>query len=183
MRAALYREHGPAAEVLGIEDLPDPEPAAGEVCVAIRRSAVNPTDWKQRRGTGERRPTSGFSFIVPNQDGAGEIVSVGSGVDAARIGERVWLYFASYRRQFGTAEECVCVPESQAVELPATASFELGASLGIPALTAHRCLLADGSVHGRSVLVAGGAKGAVGHFIAIELEPCQMVRCASGCDR
>jgi NADPH2:quinone reductase len=166
MRAALYREHGPS-EVLTLEDLAVPEPGPGEVRVAIRRSAVNPTDWKQRQGGGERRPISGFPFIVPNQDGAGDIDAVGPGVDAVRVGQRVWTYFTSYRRQFGTASEFVCVPESQAVELPANASYELGASLGIPALTAHRCLFADGSIHGRTVLVAGGA-GAVGHY-AIEL--------------
>jgi NADPH:quinone reductase len=167
MRAALYRAHGPASAVLAIEDLPLPEPGPGEVRVAVRRSAVNPTDWKQRWANGETRAVSGLPFIVPNQDGAGVIDAVGPSVDPARIGQRVWLYFASYRRQFGTAEELVCLPEAQAVELPPGTSFELGASLGIPALTAHRCLFADGSVRGRVVLVAGGA-GAVGHF-AIEL--------------
>src|ERR1700744_2794696 len=101
MRAALYRDHGIATEVLTIEDLPVPEPGPGEVRVAIRRSAVNPTDWKQRRGSGERRPVSGSPFIVPNQDGAGDIDAVGAGVDAGRIGQRVWTYFTSYRRQFG----------------------------------------------------------------------------------
>ena len=59
------------------------------------------------------------------------------------------------------------VPERQAVPLPDGASFELGASLGVPAMTAHRCLFADGPVNGKTVLVAGGA-GAVGHF-AIQL--------------
>jgi NADPH2:quinone reductase len=167
MRAALYRAHGPASAVLAIEDLPLPEPGPGEVRVAVRRSAVNPTDWKQRWANGETRAVSGLPFIVPNQDGAGVIDAVGPRVDPARIGQHVWLYFASYRRQFGTAEEFVCLPEAQAVELPPGTSFELGASLGIPALTAHRCLFADGSVRGRVVLVAGGA-GAVGHF-AIEL--------------
>jgi len=167
MRAALYREHGPANEVLSVEDLPVPEPGPGEVRVRVRVSGVNPTDWKQRNANGERRPVSGLPFIVPNQDGAGDIDAVGPGVDPSRVGQRVWLYFCSYRRQFGSAEECVCVPAQQAVELPDGVSYELGASLGIPALTAHRCLCADGPLRGRTVLVAGGA-GAVGHF-AIEL--------------
>ena len=59
------------------------------------------------------------------------------------------------------------LPAQQAVPLPETASDELAASLGVPALTAYHCLMSDGPVDGRSVLVAGGA-GAVGHF-AIEL--------------
>jgi NADPH2:quinone reductase len=104
---------------------------------------------------------------VPGQDGAGEIDAVGEGVDAARVGERVWVYFASWQRQWGTAAQCCVVPSEQAVPLPSSASFELGASLGIPALTAYHCLRADGPIEGHDVLVAGGA-GAVGHA-AIEL--------------
>ena len=92
---------------------------------------------------------------------------MGSGVDPARVGERVWVYFAAYQRQWGTAAQFCVVPSAQAVPLPSSASFELGASLGIPALTAYHCLLADGPISGRDVLVAGGA-GAVGHA-AIEL--------------
>ena len=129
-------------------------------------SAVNPTDWKSRRGTGPG-PVDGFPFLVPNQDGAGDIDATGPGVDPGRLGERVWLYFAGWQRQFGTAAEYVCLPAHQAVPLPDTASYDLGAGLGIPALTAHRCLFADGPVTGRTILVVGGA-GAVGHA-AIEL--------------
>jgi NADPH2:quinone reductase len=106
---------------------------------------------------------------VPNQDGAGEIDAVGAGVPESRIGERVWVYFAALSSPFGTAAEYTVVPAEHAVPLPDGVSLELGASLGIPALTAHRCLTADGSLDGQTVLVAGGA-GAVGHY-AIELAP------------
>jgi NADPH2:quinone reductase len=134
------------------------------VQVRIAVSGVNPTDWKERaRGSA----LADLSFKVPNQDGAGTIEAVGEGVDPRRVGERVWLYFAAWQRGFGTAAELCSLPAEQAVRLPDGASFELGASLGIPALTAHRCLFADGPVAGRTVLVAGGA-GAVGHY-AIEL--------------
>jgi NADPH2:quinone reductase len=119
---------------------------------------VNPTDWKSRASADVP-----FDFQVPGQDGAGVIEAVGSGVDPARVGERVWVYFAAWQRQWGTAAEYSVVPAAQAV--PFAAPDELGASLGIPALTAHRCLHADGPF--RTVLVAGGA-GAVGHA-AIEL--------------
>jgi NADPH2:quinone reductase len=104
------------------------------------------------------------------------VVAVGSGVDPSRIGERVWLWEPAYGRADGTAQERLALPARHAVALPAGASFDLGASLGIPALTAHRCLtvgaegpdrLAPGALTGRTVLVAGGA-GAVGHA-AIEL--------------
>jgi NADPH2:quinone reductase len=127
-------------------------------------SGVNPTDWKTRSGaTGSVT----FPFHVPNQDGAGVIEAVGPGVDESRVGQRVWLFFAAWQRQWGTAAQYSVVPSDQAVPLPDGASDDLGASLGIPAMTAHRCLFADGSIAGRTVLVAGGA-GAVGHA-AIEL--------------
>lgn len=130
----------------------------------VHASGVNPTDWKTRSGA-TPRPIE--QFQVPNQDGSGVIEAVGAGVDPARVGERVWVWFAAFGRRWGTAAEWTVVPSRQAVPLPGGASFELGASLGIPAMTAHRCLFADGPVSGKTVLVAGGA-GAVGHY-AIEL--------------
>jgi NADPH:quinone reductase len=163
MLAARYERGGPAHEVLRVEEIDRPEPAAGEVLVRVTVSGVNPTDFKARAGG----VPDGSAFQVPNQDGAGVIDAVGAGVDRARVGERVWLYFAAWQRQWGTAAQWTVVPADQAVTLPDSASDDLGASLGIPALTAHRCLLADGPVAGRTVLVAGGA-GAVGHA-AIEL--------------
>ncbi len=164
MRAAIYESFGPAAEVLKVVEIERPEPGPGEVRVRVRVSAVNPTDWKSRNAGQGELP---FPFLVPNQDGAGEIDAVGEGVSEDRVGERVWLYFAAYKRQYGTAAQWICLPQEQAVALPADAGFDLGASLGIPALTAHRCLFADGPLDGLTVLVAGGA-GAVGHY-AIEL--------------
>ena len=164
MRAALYRDMGKAAEVFEIEDIPRPEPGPGEVLVRVYASGVNPTDYKARSGA-VPRPIDDFQ--VPHQDGAGVIEAVGSGVDPGRVGERVWLFLAAAGRRWGTAAEWTAVPGRQAVPLPEGSSFELGASLGVPAMTAHYCLLCDGPLDGRTVLVAGGA-GAVGHF-AIEL--------------
>lgn len=162
MLAARYERAGPAREVLAVADVERPEPGPGEVLVRLRLSGVNPSDWKMRRAQ-----TPAFPFQVPNQDGVGVVVATGPGVDEARVGERVWLYFAAWQRQWGTAAQFTVVPAEQAVPFPAGAPDELGASLGIPALTAHRCLFADGPLEGRTVLVAGGA-GAVGHA-AIEL--------------
>jgi NADPH:quinone reductase len=164
MRAALYEKHGPAAEVLRIEEIERPEPGPGEVRVKVAVSAINPTDYKSRSGA-TPRPIDGFQ--IPQHDGAGVIDAVGEGVDRARLGQRVWLWFAAFGRPWGTAAEWAVVPSRQAVPLPDSVSFELGASLGVPAMTAHHCLFADGPIGGKIVLVAGGA-GAVGHF-AIEL--------------
>jgi NADPH:quinone reductase len=164
MIAALYRETGPAAEVLQVEDVERPQPGPGEVLVRVRASGINPTDYKSRAGL-TPRPVDGFQ--VPNMDGAGIIEGVGPGVNPGRVGERVWLYLAAAGRRWGTAAEWTVVPDRQAVPLPDGASFDLGASLGVPAMTAHYCLFSDGPVAGQTVLVAGGA-GAVGHF-AIEL--------------
>jgi NADPH2:quinone reductase len=164
MRAAVYDRRGPAAEVLRITDVPRPEPGPGEVRVRIHASGVNPTDWKSRAGA-TARPID--EFQIPNQDGAGVIDAVGEGVDPGRVGQRVWVWMAAAGRRWGTAAEWTVVPAERAVPLPDGVSMEFGASLGVPAMTAHRCLFADGPVDGRAVLVAGGA-GAVGHF-AIEL--------------
>ncbi len=164
MRAASYDRYGPAAEVLEVRDVERPAPGPGEVLVRVALSGVNPTDWKSRGGS-TPRPIDGFQ--IPHHDGAGVIEAVGEGVDPARAGQRVWLWLAAAGRRWGTAAEWSVVPEDQAVPLPDGASDELGASLGVPAMTAHWCVFADGPVAGKTVLVAGGA-GAVGHF-AIEL--------------
>jgi NADPH:quinone reductase len=160
VKAALYRGTGPAAEVLTVEDIERPEPGPGEVLVRVHASGINPTDWKARAGA-TPRPIDGFQ--VPHMDGAGVIEAVGSGVDPARLGERVWLWFAAFGRRWGTAAEWTVVPAERAWPLPDGASFELGASLGVPAMTAHYCLFSDGPLDGQTVLIAGGA-GAVGHF-------------------
>jgi NADPH:quinone reductase len=164
VRAALYESNGPAGDVLRVIEVDRPEPGPGQVRVKVEVSGVNPTDWKSRSGaTG--RPVSGFQ--IPHHDGAGVIDAAGAGVDPGRVGQRVWTWLAAYGQPWGTAAEWCVVPEDQAAPIPDGVSAELAASLGVPALTAHRCLFADGPLHGRSVLVAGGA-GAVGHF-AIEL--------------
>jgi NADPH2:quinone reductase len=164
VRAASYERNGPAAEVLRVRDVERPAPGPGEVLVKVAVSGVNPTDWKMRSGA---TPRLIDGFQIPHHDGAGVIEAAGDGVDPARAGQRVWLWLAADGRRWGTAAEWTVVPDEQAVPLPAGVSDELGASLGVPAMTAHWCVFADGPVSGKTVLVAGGA-GAVGHF-AIEL--------------
>lgn len=164
MRAAYFEQQGTAADVLQVNQLPVPVPGPEEVRVRIIVSGVNPSDIKSR--TGFLGPMS-FERIIPHQDGAGIIDAVGEGVDEARLGERVWLYEAQYGRANGTAAEYIVIPANQAVQLPENVSFEIGASLGIAAMTAHYCLFADGEIAGRKVLIQGGA-GVVGEA-AIQL--------------
>lgn len=160
MRAAFYDRQGTARDVLTVGDIPDPLPGAGDVRVRVVASGINPSDIKTRTGFGGKAMP--FPRIVPHQDGAGVIDAVGSGVPETRIGERVWIYMGQWGRAFGTAAEFVVVPSAQAVRLADNVSFESGASLGVPAMTAHRCLFADGDLRGKRVLVQGGA-GAVGN--------------------
>jgi len=159
MRAAWYERNGPAAEVLTLGEMPDPEPGPGEVRVRLHASGVNPSDVKARAGTTRK---IAFPRVIPCSDGAGIIDRVGPGVDAGRIGSRVWVYNGQWERPFGTSAELICLPAALVVPLPEGLSFEQGACLGIPVMTAHRCLFADGSIAGKTVLVTGGA-GVVGH--------------------
>lgn len=159
MKAAWYERQGPASKVLVVGDMPDPGPGAGEVRIRVVASGINPGDVKKRLdafGIGMAYPR-----VIPHSDGAGTIDGVGEGVPEARLGERVWCHGAQSGRPFGTAAEYVVVPAIQAVPLPARVSFEQGACLGIPGVTAHRAVHVAGPVDGRTVLVQGGG-GAVG---------------------
>ena len=159
MQAVWYEENGDAS-VLQVGEMPDPVPGPGEVRVRVATSGVNPSDWKRRQGSTAR---INFPRIIPNQDGAGIIDQVGDGVPASRIGERVWLYQSQIGQPFGTAAELTVQPAIRAVPLPENVDFTLAAGLGVPAMTAHRCVFADGPVTGKTVLVPGGA-GAVGNM-------------------
>lgn len=161
MKAAVYSRTGPARDVLSIAEKARPEPQAGEVRVRVVWSGVNPSDVKSRAGT--RSNVLPYTQIVPHSDGAGVIDAVGEGVGAHRVGERVWIWNGAWARADGTAAEWIVVPAAQAVALPEGVTLEVGACLGIPALTACHAVSVDGGVAGKRVLVAGGA-GAVGHY-------------------
>ncbi len=161
MKAAWFEEFGPAAKVLAAGEQPTPEPAKGEVLVRLMTSGVNPSDVKKRAGAFPNLLDDGL--IIPHSDGAGVIESLGPGVSDRQVGERVWVYQAQFGRRFGTAAEYVAIDSSRAPLLPDNTSFEIGACLGIPVMTAHRCVFADGPVDGQTILVTGGA-GRVGHY-------------------
>jgi NADPH2:quinone reductase len=169
MRAVVYRETGPSS-VLRLVEREVPEPGPGEVRVRVVRAGVNPTDWKFRAGM-----MAGYDEVTPGQDGAGVVDAVGSGVSGLTVGDRVWLVLAQHGRAYGTAAEFTVQPAERVIPLPEGADFDLGATLGVPAVTAHRALtsgerptrLGPGAMADQTVLVAGGA-GAVGNA-AIQL--------------
>jgi NADPH:quinone reductase len=159
MRAAWYEKQGPAKDVLVVGEMPDPQPGLGEVRVRIAVSGINPGDVKKREDTfGVGMP---YPRVIPHSDGAGTVDMVGKGVPEDWIGRRVWCYGAQSYRAFGTAAEYTVVPLAQAAPLPEGVSFEQGACLGIPGITAHRAVHIGGRIAGRTVLVQGGA-GSVG---------------------
>ena len=161
MRAASFDNFGPASDVLTVGEIKTPSAGAGEVLVRLHTSGVNPSDVKKRAGSFPNLLDAGP--VIPNSDGAGIIEAVGEGVDASRVGERVWVYQAQFARRLGTAAEYVALDSTRAVTLPDNASFQVGACLGIPAMTAHRCVFADGDVSGQTIVVTGAA-GRVGYY-------------------
>jgi NADPH2:quinone reductase len=161
MQATWFDQFGSASEVLTVGEQPTPDIEAGQVLVRLHTSGVNPSDVKKRAGSFPDLLDNGF--VIPHSDGAGVIEATGSGLPANRVGERVWVYQAQYGRRFGTAAEYVAIDSARAVPLPDNTGFDVGACLGIPAMTAHRCVFADGPVKGQTVLVTGGA-GRVGHY-------------------
>ncbi|MDQ0645611.1 NADPH:quinone reductase [Microbacterium murale] len=172
MRAIVYTDKG-GSDTLTLIEREAGQPGPGEVRVRIHASGVNPTDWKARASSEAPMP---FDQVVPNQDGAGVVDAVGDGVADLRVGDRVWVYLAAHQRPTGTAQDVTIIPALRAVRLPEGVGFDVAASLGVPAMTAHRALtvhehgpsrLAPGALSDRTVLVQGGA-GAVGHA-AIQL--------------
>jgi len=159
MRAAYYEKNG-STDVLHVGEVDKPQPGPGEVRVKLKTSGVNPSDVKTRAGTARK---IAFPRVIPHSDGAGEIDAVGAGVPPSRIGERVWTWNAAWKRPFGTAAEYIVLPQIQAVTLPDGVSFEAGACLGIPALTAWHAIDIAGTKSGMTLLIAGGA-GAVAHY-------------------
>ncbi len=160
MKAIWYEKQGAATQVLQFGETTDPRPGPGEVRVRVAVSGVNPVDVKRRLGGRGEMPAP---RVIPHLDGAGVIDSVGAGVAESRLGQRVWVYEAQGDRPFGTAAELVTVPARCAVPLPEAISFDEGACLGVPAMTAYACVFADRDLQGKTMLITGGA-GAVGRY-------------------
>ena len=161
MLAAWYNNFGKAENVLETGEFAEPKPGKGEVKIKIYSSGVNPSDTKKRAGSNPDILDDGP--VIPHSDGAGEIVDVSDEKLRHRIGEKVWVYESQHNRRLGTAAEFVCLPSHNAVRLPDGVSFDIGAMLGIPAMTAHRCVFNSDGIRDRYVLITGGA-GRVGHY-------------------
>ncbi|MGE3914649.1 MAG: NADPH:quinone reductase [Hyphomicrobiaceae bacterium] len=165
MRAIWYERTGPAAEVLVLGRQPKPEPRPGEVRIRLMASGVNPADCNRRRGAGYHMEAP---LVIAHSDGAGIVDKLGAGVTRLREGERVWLYNGQRNgRNLGTAAEYIALDADLVTHLPDDVPFEAGACLGIPCMTAHRCVFAGGPVDGRWIVVTGGG-GAVANY-AIQL--------------
>lgn len=162
MLAAFYVKQGPAREVLELDELNKPFPGPGQVRVSMRASGINPADVKRRAGATARPMV--WPIVIPHSDGAGVVDAVGRGVRNVREGDRVWLWNAQWAQAFGTAAQFATVPAEQAVALPDNVSFDIGASLGAPGLTAHRCVSILQPIAGRRLLVFGAA-GAIGNLV------------------
>ena len=160
MRAAYYEKNGAARDVLTVAEVDTPKPGPGEVRVKLKTSGVNPSDVKAREG---RTRKLSYPRVIPHSDGAGEIDMVGDGVPASRNGERVWIWNGQWKRPFGTCAEYIVLPSALASPLPASASYEAGACLGIPAMTAYHAVAVSQVGKGSKVLITGGA-GGVGHY-------------------
>jgi NADPH2:quinone reductase len=160
MKAVWYTKNGSPEDTLILGDIQIPEPSEGEVRVKLKTSGVNPSDVKSRIARPLNAP-----FIIPHSDGAGIIEKVGSGVDSSRVGERVWIWNAQWGRAHGSACEYIVLKEQQAVHLPSNTTFEEGACLGIPLLTAVQAINLCGDLKGKTVLVTGAASS-VGHYAA-----------------
>jgi len=161
MRAAYYEVNGSAREVLRIGEVETPLAGPGEVRVKLASSGVNPSDVKSRQGLTRK---IAWPRLIPHSDGAGVIDQVGNGIPNSRIGERVWVWNGQWKRAFGTAAEYITLPSTQAVRLPDTVSFEAGACLGIPAMTAVHAVTLAAPTKGSTLLVSGGA-GAVSQYV------------------
>jgi NADPH2:quinone reductase len=160
MKAAYYERNGTARDVLRVGEIETPPVGAGEVRVKLAASGVNPSDVKSRLGATRK---IAWPRVIPHSDGAGVIEDVGDGVPRARVGERVWVWNGQWKRAFGTAADTIVLPAAQAVPLPERVSFEEGACLGIPAMTACHAVALAGPAHGGTLLISGGA-GAVSQY-------------------
>ena len=167
MKVIGYEEFGPATEVLQVREIELQKPKSREVIVKLRYSGVNPSDAKARAGNrpGVVRPE--YSLVIPHSDGSGVIEGVGSELDKSLIGKRVWVRNGQWKRPFGTAAEYITIALENLVEMPSEMTFQDGATIGIPGLTAAHGIFGSGEVIGKTLIISGGM-GAVGH-LAVQL--------------
>jgi NADPH2:quinone reductase len=154
MKAILVHEFG-APDVLKLEEVPTPQPAAGQVLVRVKATGVNPYDTYMRSGSYAIKPSLPYT---PGSDAAGTIESVGAGVTRVKPGDRVY----TANTLSGAYAEYALALESQVHRLPDRASFPQGAGLWVPYGTAYHALRHFADARGGETLLVHGASGGVG---------------------
>ncbi len=163
MKAVRVHQFG-GPEVMKFEDVPDPSPGPGQVVVHVRAAGVNPVDTYIRTGTYARKPPLPYT---PGSDAAGTIEHVGAGVTKVKAGDRVYVIKPA-EAGGGTYAEKVLCEQRHVFPLPAHASFNEGAAVGVPYGTAYRALFDRArALPGETVLIHG-ATGGVG-IAAVQL--------------
>lgn len=160
MRAVAITKPGDV-DVLEVADLPAREPGEGQVRIAVKAAAVNPTDIGMRqRGAG---PDLAPPWI-PGMDAAGVVESLGAGVDRLEVGQEVMAAVSPRRPEGGAQQELLVVPAASVVAIPDGASLPEAATLPMNGLTALRGLDMLGLSEGQTLGVAGGA-GLLGSYV------------------
>lgn len=154
MKAILVREFG-GPEVLKLEEVPTPKPAAGQVLVRIHAAGVNPYDTYMRSGAYAAKPPLPYT---PGSDGAGVVEAVGDGVKKVKPGDRVY----TTHTLSGAYAEYALALEQQVHPLPAKISFSQGAGVWIPYGTAYHALHHFAKAHASETVLVHGASGGVG---------------------
>ena len=157
MRAVRYHEYG-GPEVLQVEEIDRPEPAADEVLIEVAAAGVNPVDTYFREGAYEP-----FTLpMVTGVDAAGEATSVGDDVTGIDTGDAV-VATGLNKDHYGTCAEYVAVPTDRVVELPAGADLVAAGGAGVAAVTAWRALIDHATLEPAETALIHGGSGGVGH--------------------
>lgn len=150
MRAMRADKFG-GPEELKLVEAAEPKPAAGQVRIRVHSAGINPADLVRLSAM---FPGLALPYI-PGTDVSGEIDALGEGVDASRLGERVYG-----RAITGGYAEKTCLLASEAIPLPSNLSFAEGSGIPIPFFTAYHALYNKASLRpGESVLISGGGGG------------------------
>jgi len=154
MKAIVVHEFG-GPEVLKLEEVPTPKPAAGQVLVRVHAVGVNPYDTYMRAGTYAVKPPLPYT---PGSDGAGVVEAVGPGVTKVKPGDRVYVA----KTVSGAYADCALALESQVHPLPANVTFSQGAGVWVPYATAYHALYHVAQAHASETVLMHGASGGVG---------------------
>jgi len=154
MKAIVVHQFG-GPEVLKLEEVPTPKPAAGQVLVRIHAAGVNPYDTYMRAGTYAVKPPLPYT---PGSDGAGVVEAIGDGVKKVKPGDGVY----TARTVTGAYAEYALTLEEQVHALPEKISFGQGASVWVPCATAYHALHHSAGAHAAETVLVHGASGGVG---------------------